>query len=62
MICLTRDILYMRKTRIQIKNMNQGGKKMKKIFTKNWYLQKIYFSPISEKDYALQKTMTTTDV
>jgi hypothetical protein len=41
--------------------MNKGGKEMKKVFTTNWYLQKIYFSPISEKEDSMQKTTAATD-
>ena len=48
-ICLKKDILYMSKTKIQLKKLKNGEKKMKKTFTTNWYIQKIYFSPISAK-------------
>jgi len=42
--------------------MHKGGKKMKEVFTTNGYLQKIYFSPISEKEDSTQKTKASTDV
>lgn len=38
----------MSKTGIQLKKLHDGGKsQMKRVFTTNWYLQKVYFSPIA---------------
>ena len=62
-ICLEKDILYMSITRIQVKTMKNGEKNMKKVFTTNWYLQKVYFSPISAKgDSTHTQTEQQTDV